>query len=166
MRIIFFRDTPEFWIALAIVLVIVIGVVIYHVIRPPPVKKLLQDGRYHQALAVYAGNLPPGEPTWEDRHNAFAVAAEYLTNEHGIPAEQAEPNLRLVVAEYDREQSYELRHEAIAYERAGAHELALEYFERAARLQEGHDREDYEFLQRCVARVRRKVRPRKEPPLE
>ena len=76
------------------------------------------------------------------------AATEYLANEHGIPAAEARPNLRRVVAEYAREQSYELRNEAVAYEQEGAYDLALDCYQRAAWWQEEHDAKDYQFLQR------------------
>src|SRR5262245_47964242 len=143
MRFIIFHDTPEFWAALGMVVLAIIGVAIYQWLRPPAVKKVAADGRYQQAMSVYIDNTPREDPSREDRQKALAVATEYLMGEHGIPAEEAGANLLLLVKEYDREQSYELRHEALAYEQAGAYELALDYFERAARLQEEHDPEDY-----------------------
>jgi hypothetical protein len=74
--------------------------------------------------------------------------------------------MRLAVARFDRKQSNDVRNEAAFYERAGAYDLALEYYERAAWWQEKHDPKDYQFLQQCAARVRRKVRPRPAPPAE
>jgi tetratricopeptide (TPR) repeat protein len=137
-----------------------VGVVAYQRLRPPAWERLLRDGRYHQALAVYATNLQHEEPTADDRRQALAAAVEYLTKEHGVAPEEARQNLPLVVARFDRDRSYELRHEAVAYEQAGAYGLALEYYERAARWQEEYDPKDYQFLQGCAARVRRKARPR------
>ncbi len=166
MRVIFIPDTPEFLVVLAALVLLVIGIALYQWLRPPAIKRLLPDGRYQQALAVYAANLGQPEPTPDERRQALAVAAEYLSREHGIAAEEAAANLRVLVAAYDRDQSYELRHEALAYEQAGAFQLALECFERAARLQEEHDPKDHQFLQRCVARVRGKVRPRREEDAE
>jgi hypothetical protein len=159
MRIIFIPDTPEFWLIAAAVLALIIVIAVYRWLRPPAAERLIADPRYRQALEVYAGNLQHEDPTYDDRQAALAVAADYLAAEHGVPAEEAEANLRLVAAVYDRERSYELRHEAIAYEQAGAYDQALDYYERAARWREGHDAEDYQFLQRCAARVRGKVRP-------
>lgn len=158
MRFIIWRDTPEFWAALAIVLLIIVGACIYQWWRPPVWKKLLDDRRYQEALSVYAANLPREEPTAEDRRQAVVAAVEYLTMEHGLSAEEARPNVRVVVARYDRDQSYELRQEAVFYEQAGAYDLALDYYERAARWQQEHDPKDYQFLQQCAARVRKKVR--------
>jgi tetratricopeptide (TPR) repeat protein len=160
VRIIIWNDTPEFLAAIGIVVALVIGVAVYQWLRPPGWQRLLKDGRYHQALAVYAANLQHGDPTADDRRRALAAAVQYLTAEHAVPAEDAAANLRLVVAQYDRDRSYELRNEAVAHEQAGAYGLALEYYERAARWQQEHNPKDYQFLQTCVARVRSKVRPR------
>jgi tetratricopeptide (TPR) repeat protein len=161
-RIIFIPEDPMVWLFVIGLLVAgLVGVAVYPWLWPAPIKKLVVDNRYTQAMAIYAGNLPQGtEPTREQRQDALAQAVDYLTHEHNIPSDQAMANLRIMVAEYDNEQSIDLRHEALAYEQAGAYELALEYFERAARLREEHDREDYEFLQRCIARVRKRVRPK------
>jgi hypothetical protein len=143
----------------------VIGVVVYQWLWPSASKKVLDDDRYHQALAVYIDSLRGEEPTRDDRRAALAAATLYLVNQHGIPSADAAQRMLLMVAAYDREQSYELRHEAIAFEEAGDYESALTYFERAARLQEDHDPADYRFLQACIARVRGKVRPRKDSQL-
>jgi tetratricopeptide (TPR) repeat protein len=162
MRIFIIPNSTEDWVILLTVLALVIGigigVTVWQRLWPPATKKLLEDDRYHQALAVYAGNLPAEEPTRDDRRSALAAATLYLVNEHGIDSREAAPNVRLVVAAYDRDQSYELRHEGLAYEEAGDPESALAYYERAARLQEEHDPKDYQFLLRCADRVRRKVR--------
>src|SRR5262245_24419376 len=136
MRVIFLPTSPEAWIGVLIVVALLIGVVLYQRLWPSASQRALEDGRYHQALAVSADNLPGEEPTRDDRRAAVAAATLYLVKEHGIPSAEAAPNMRRVVAAYDREQSYELRHEAIAYEEAGDYESALAYFVRAARLQE------------------------------
>lgn len=162
MRVIFIPESPEVWLVLGIVLLLLIAFCIYRQIRPPLLQRLLADQRYRQALAIYAGNLPGESPPPEDLEKAFALACDCLIRDLGVPAAEAGPNLRLVVKDYDRARSYDLRHEALAYEEAGAHDLAVEFFERAARLQERHDPEDHAFLMRCVARVRGKVRPRKD----
>jgi hypothetical protein len=160
MRIVFLPDSPEVWaVAIGILVVTVIGVAIYQWLRPPATKKLIEDPRYLQALDVYAAGLPgEAEPSRQDRQAALAAAVECLAKEHGVAAEEAERGLRLLIAEYDKDRSYELRHQALTYEQAGAYDLALDYFERAARLREEHDPEDYQFLQRCAARVRGKAR--------
>jgi tetratricopeptide (TPR) repeat protein len=160
MRFFIWPDTPEFWGGLAIVLGIIVCVLVYHVLWPPAWKKLLKDRRYDQGLGVYAEHLRHEDATNDDRRRAFAAAVQYLTNEHGIPPEEAAQNLRLLVAQYDRDRSYDLRNEAVAHEQAGAYGLALEYYERAARWQEEHDPKDFQFLQTCVDRVRRKARSR------
>jgi hypothetical protein len=160
MRFIVWNDTPEFYAALGFMVVLVIGIAIYSWLRPPKWKKLIEDSRYHQAISVYAANLQQEKPTDDDRQHALTLAVGYLTNEHGIPAEEAEVNLRLLVAQHDRDRSYELRQEGSFYEQAGAHDLALDYYERAAWWQAEHDPKDHQFLQQCAARVRKKVRPR------
>jgi tetratricopeptide (TPR) repeat protein len=162
MRPIFLPTDPETWLIVIVGMVVLIaGIAIYQWLRPPAVQRVMADARYPQAMGVYVGHLPADvEPDWEQRQHAFDAAVEYLTKEYGIAADEAGKNLRVLVGEYNKERSYELRQEAITYEQAGAYEMALDHFERAARLREGFDAEDYEFLQRCIARVRGKVRPR------
>lgn len=161
MRVFYLPDTMELLAILGFLLVVGIGVAAYQWLRPPAAKKLFEDDRYRQGLSIFSGNLPAErEATDEERKNALAGAVDFLAREHGIPAEEASRNLWVLIGEYDREQSYELRQEGITYEQAGAHELALDCYERAARLRKEHDREDYEFLLRCIARVRGKARPR------
>jgi len=164
VRIIFLPDNPDLiLIGVAVVVLAVVGVALYQWIRPPALPKLREDPRYQQALEVYVRGLAhdplESPPTPEERQAALDLAAESLTKEHAVPADEARKNLRLVVAAHDKELSYELRHEALVHEQNGAYDLALDCFERAARLQVEHDREDHEFLQRCIARVRGKVRP-------
>jgi tetratricopeptide (TPR) repeat protein len=158
MRFFIWSDSPEFLAALGLVVALVIGFAIYQWLRPPAIQKLAGDNRYLEALSVYTANLPTeGEPTREDRFRAHVAAAGYLTEQHAIAEAEADANLRVMVAEYDKERSYELRYDALAYEEAGAYDLALDCFERAARLQEEHDPKDYQFLQRCIQRVRAKA---------
>lgn len=162
MRFFILPDSPEVYlIGLATLVIGIIVVALYQWVRPPLLKTLLNDERYLHALTVYTNHLPTDtEPSREQRHDARARAAEYLTREHGIAAVDAERNVRVVVAALDKDRSYELRQDAVTYEQAGAYELALDHYERAARLQEEHDKEDHAFLQRCIARVRKKVRAR------
>ncbi len=162
MRIIFLPEDPDMILAaVAVLVLLVIGVAVYQWLRPPLLPKLREDSRYQQALEVYARGLPhdPSEspPTPEERRVALDLAVEYLTKEHALPAEEARKNLGLVVAAYDKDLSYELRNEALIHEQNGAYDLALDRFERAARLQVEHDPEDHAFLQRCIARVRGKA---------
>ncbi len=162
MRVILIPSTTEGWVLLLIVLggVICIGLAIaaWQRLFPSAIKKVLKDSRYHQALAVYRQHLGPEELALDDRRDAFTVATVYLVKEHGIPPEEAGPNMRLMVAAYDRDQSFDLRNDAAIYEEAGDYQSALVNYERAARLQEEHDQKDFEVLQRCIARVRRKMR--------
>jgi hypothetical protein len=160
MRVLYIPQDPLVWLLIAGLVVAVLVVAFFRRLFPSATKKALADPRYHQALAVYVDRLPGEDPTREERWDALDVATRYLIDEHGVAPAAAGPNLRRVVQQYDREQSYDLRHQGIAHEEAGEFEQALVYYERAARLQEQHDRADYEFLQRCVARVRGKVRPR------
>lgn len=161
LRIIFVPTTAEGWTFVLIVVALVIGVGIgvaaWQRLWPSATKKVLADVRYRQALAVYIENLGAEEPTREDRRDALRMATLYLVNEHHIQSVEAAPNMRLVVAAYDHEQSHELRSEAQAYEMAGDYESALAYYERAARLQEEHDPKDYQVLLRCIDRVGRKI---------
>ncbi len=161
MRIIILPNSPYFWISVLILLALVAGVVLWRWLWPPTIEKLGKDVRYHQALAVYIENLPGEDPSREDRRAALAAATLYLVNEHRIPSAEAAAHMQQVVAAYDREESYELRHAAIAYEEAGEYDAALTSFERAARLQEDHDPADYRFLQQCIARVNGKARRNK-----
>jgi hypothetical protein len=159
MRFIY-PDNPEYYVIAGVALVVLVGVVaLYQYFFPPAVDRLRTDPRYQAAFTLYTTNLQFENPTRDDRQAALAVAATYLEGE-GVPADEARRNLQLIVAGYDRERSYDLRHEALAYEQLGANELALEYFERAAMWQEDHDRTDSQFLQRCIARVQGKIRPR------
>jgi hypothetical protein len=66
----------------------------------------LEDDGYRQALAVYLKHLRTQEPTREDRRAALAAAIAHLVTELGIPPTEASPNMGLVVAAYDRDQSY------------------------------------------------------------
>jgi tetratricopeptide (TPR) repeat protein len=162
MRIIWIPTTTEGWVELLIGIgvIIAIGLAIaaWQGLFPSATKKLLKDDRYRQALRVYSEAVgAQEEPTLDDRREAFAAAAEYLVSEHGIPSAEAARNMRLMVAVYDRDQSYDLRNDAAIYEEAGDYQSALVNYERAARLQEQHDRKDYDVLQRCIARVRRKI---------
>jgi hypothetical protein len=157
MRPIFIPDTPEAWIAIAAVVVLIVGIVLYQWIRPPVWKRLMQDDRYRQALKVYAEVVHRDHSLSDVRHQAVAAATAYLVNQHRIVAGEADRNLRHVVAEYARDQSYELRNEGAAHEQAGAYDLALDFYQRAAWWQEEHNPKDYQFLQRCIARVRGKA---------
>ncbi len=157
MRPIFIPDTPEAWLGIAAIVVLVVGILIYQWIRPPAWKKLIQDDRYRQALKVYAEVVHRDHELCDVRQQALAAGTAYLANEHGLAAEEASRNLRHVVAQYARDQSYELRNEGAAHEQAGAYELALDLYQRAAWWQEENDPKDYQFLQRCIARVRGKT---------
>jgi hypothetical protein len=154
MRPIFIPDTPEAWLGIAAIVVLVVGILIYQWLRPPAWKKLIQDDCYRQALNVYADVVHRDHQLCDVRHQALAAATTFLMTEHGIAAAEAERNLRHVVAQYARDQSYELRAEGAAHEQAGAYDLALDFYQRAAWWQEEHNPKDYQFLQKCIARVR------------
>jgi hypothetical protein len=159
---IFIPDSTEVWLMLAAILAVGVGggvgIGVYQWLRPPLWKKLSQDERYCNALIVYAEAIGRDEQTGNIRRHAHAAGTAYLVNEHGIPAEEAGANLQRVVAVYARNQSYDLRSEGVNFEQAGAYDLALDCYQRAAWWQEEHDPKDYQFLQRCIARVRGKVR--------
>jgi hypothetical protein len=158
MRVIVIPESPEVYILIGVVLVLAVaGAALYQRFFPPAAQKLLADQRYRAALSVYTDRLQMEQPTRADRQAALAAASDYLWNEGGVPAEEAGRNLLLVVAGHDRERSYDCRHDALAYEQAGAYEMALDCFETAAMWQEDHDPKDHQFLQRCLARVRKKV---------
>ena len=160
MQIIIIPESPIVWLIIAGLLVCGVGIGLYQWLRPPAWQKLLQDDRYRQALKIYAATVRQEEAMCDVRRKALAVAIEYLVNDHGIPAAEAESNLRRIVVQYAREQSYELRNEAVAYEQEGSYDQALDCYQRAAWWQEDHDPKDYQFLQRCVTRVRGKARSR------
>ena len=160
MQFFIIPESPAVWLLIAAVLALGVGIAVYQRLRPPAWKKLLQDERYRKALNVYAETIRHEGTLCDVRRKAVAEATDYLATEHGIPATEAEPNLRRIVSQYAREQSYELRQEAVAYEQQGVYEQALDYYQRAAWWQEDHDLKDYQFLQRCVARVRGKARSR------
>jgi hypothetical protein len=118
--------------------------------------RLVKDPRYEQALQVYADGLRTDtEPTREEKKNALAAAVNYLQND-GIPAAKAEKSLRLLVGELERERSYDLRTQAAEFEEASEWEKAIEYYRRAADLREEWDPADYQFLLKCINRVRGK----------
>jgi hypothetical protein len=158
MRPIFIPDSPEPWLIVAAIVAVGLGIAAYQWVRPPAWKKLLQDDRYRKALDVYAEAVGRDDQSAGVRRQALAAGTAYLADECGIPVEEGEPNLLRVVAVYARDQSYELRHEAVAFEQAGAYDMALDCYQRAAWWQEDHDPKDYQFLQRCIARVRCKAR--------
>jgi tetratricopeptide (TPR) repeat protein len=163
MRVIILPSSDEGWLSLLIclALVIAVGVAIFvwQYFWPSTRVKVLADERYRQALVVYADKLQREdavEPTREERQAAFTEATEFLVREHGIPSAEAAARRHLMVAAYDRDQSYELRNEALGFEEAGAYASAIACYERAARLQEENDPKDHQFLLKCVSRVRRK----------
>ncbi len=164
MKVILIPSTPEGWMQLFVVFGFIIclgiAIVVWRYVFPPAVQKLAADERYLQALAVYIEALRSDDPTRDERRTARAAATTYLINDCGIPSEEAATNMNLMVAAYDHDQSFELRDAGFVFEESGDFELALAYFERAARLQEEHDAKDYQFLQRCIARVRNKVQSR------
>src|SRR5262245_46351499 len=101
MRFIYIPQDPEVWIVVGVLLLGVICVAIYQWWRPPLKEKVLGDARYHQALEVYVANLPTEtEPTWEDRQQARAVAAEYLIRDHGVAQLEADKHLGITIKEY------------------------------------------------------------------
>src|SRR5690349_18546753 len=122
MRVILVPSSTEGWllvlIALGVIIAIAIAVAAWQGLFPSATKKVLKDGRYHEALAVYTQHLGPDEPTLDDRRDAFAAATEYLVKQHGIASEQAAPNMRLMVAAFDRDQSFDLRNDAAIFEEA------------------------------------------------
>src|SRR4051812_42305509 len=123
-------DRPELYAAVAVILVLAVaGMALYQWLFPPLVDKLRTDPRYQAAVSLYMSLLQFEGPTRDDRLSALAVACDQLEKQHDIPAGEARRNLLLLVAPYDRGRSYDLRHEAIAYEQIGANELALSHFE-------------------------------------
>lgn len=139
------------------ILLLLGGILLFRWLRPPLIRRLLDDPRYLEALSIYLQHLPPeGDPSPADRHTASTAAVDYLSEQCAIPREQAQMHLGVIEGEYLKNRSYELRETALGYEQAGAYDLAAEYFARAAELRKDHDAEDYEFLQRCIHRVHKK----------
>jgi hypothetical protein len=153
-------STPwNYWVppglATSLALVAVLCVCVYRSAQSRA-NRLVKDSRYQLALHVYVQGLPgDSEPTGEDKKKAFAAGVEFL-QKSGVPAEKAEPALRLLVGELERGRSYELREQAVEHEQAGEWEQAIDYYEQAARLREEWDRKDHEFLLKCIKRVRDK----------
>jgi hypothetical protein len=107
-------------------------------------------------LDVYAKSLPSdSEPDGDDKTRALTAAVDFLQNS-GIPAEKAEPALRLLIAELDRDRSYDLRNQAVEHEQAGEWDQAIECYGQAASLREEWDQKDCAFLLGCIERVRKK----------
>jgi tetratricopeptide (TPR) repeat protein len=159
MRVIYLPQDPMVWVIVGGVLLFAVAYAIFRSIRPPLAERLAADPRYRHAMEVYVAGLPQDrEPTRGERRDAALEAIGCLVSEHGVGSEEAGRNLRVLVAAHDKALSYDLRHEALACEEAGEYGKALEYFERAARLQEEHDPKDHQFLLRCVARVRGRLR--------
>jgi hypothetical protein len=153
-------STPwHYWIppglATCIGLVVLVGVMIYFSAQSRA-NRLSQKGIYQEALQVYVQNLPgEEEPDREAKMKALAAGVEFLRNS-GIAEDKAERSLRLLVGEMERGQSYEFRNRAVEYEQAGHWDQAIENYEQAARLREEWDGKDYDFLQKCIERVRKK----------
>ncbi len=119
-------------------------------------RRLLQDTRYQDALLIYDKCLPEElVPTREEKKAALLGGISYLLTV-GIPEQEAQLGLCLLVRERDREESIDLWREARGYEDARDWEQAIECYEEAASLQEEWDREDFESLQLCIKRVRAK----------
>ncbi len=140
----------------AAVLAFTIGVLIY---RSSPVrtKRLLKDARYQEALRIYSQNLPnEREANADEKKTAIAAGIAYLQLEHHMTAHKAERDFLLILAEFDRVRSYDLRNQAAMHELEGEWERSIEYYEQAAELQKNWNRKDYEFLLACVRRVRSK----------
>jgi hypothetical protein len=118
-------------------------------------QRLLKDETHRLAFQAYLDNLPSDSlPTAEDKARAFAEGIALLVRS-GIPEEQGEPSLRLLVSEWEREKSHELRNLAVVHEEAGEWEDAAELYALAARLRV-QDPDDHAFLLQCIERVRGK----------
>ncbi len=133
-----------------------IGVSIYRS-APARTKRLLKDARYQGALQIYSQHLSnEREANAEEKKSAIAAGIAYLQREHHMTAHKAEANFLLILAEFDRVRSYDLRNQAALHEREGEWERSIEYYEQAAELQKDWNRKDCEFLLACVRRVRSK----------
>lgn len=142
-----------------IVLVLIVVAAIYFVPTPgKKMRRLLQDAKYIQALEIYAATLPKPdeESTLELRKLALSTALDFLVTEKSVPRNEAETNLKLILALQEEQQSKLLRHQALLHEEAGEWNEALDLYEEAAELRELWDAKDFAFLQKCIARVERK----------
>lgn len=141
----------------------IIAVIVVWVRFFPPAqvraRKLSKDPMYQQAMEVYARILVENP---EARAEAQFETVTFLENQ-GVPREKAETNLRLLLAEADRELSYELRNQAVVYEEAGEWESAISLYQQAARLRAQWDPKDHAFLLKCVERVQAKQAAEPKP---
>lgn len=118
-------------------------------------QRLLKDETHRLAFQAYLGSLPSDSvPTAEDKARAFAEGIALLERS-GIPQDKGEPALRLLISEWEREKSHELRNLAVQHEEAGEWEDAVELYALAARLRV-QDPDDHAFLHKCIERVRGK----------
>jgi hypothetical protein len=119
-------------------------------------ERLLKDETHRLAFQAYLDNLPSDSvPAAEDKARAFAEGIAVLERS-GIPEEKGEPALRLLINEWEREKSHELRNLAVVHEEAGEWEEAVELYALAARLRMESDPNDHAFLLGCIERVRGK----------
>jgi hypothetical protein len=150
-----YRLPPGLLTVLALVAVVV-GWLWLFPPAPLRLKRLARDRRYQEALQTYGRSLPEGsEHSPEEKEEALAAAIQVLEGQGVAPA-AARVNLRLLLAEMDRQRSYELRHQAVVHEEAGEWDLAAQYYEQAARLRVDWDKNDCDFLLQCIRRVRDK----------
>lgn len=119
--------------------------------------RLANRNSYQEAVQVYVDHLPKdAPPSSDDKQKALAAAVEFLQQTHGISTAKAEANVRLILAESDRVQSYELRQQAVDHEENGQWDLAIELYAQAAALRQEWDQKDHAFLLKCIQRVRDK----------
>src|SRR5262245_21681080 len=116
MRVIYIPNSTEEWIGILIALLIVLAVAgvifLWNKISPPLLTRLVADERYQHAMGIYTdkiGNIT--ESTREQRWAAFDAARDYLVGVRGIPLAEADKNLGVMVAAYDKDLSYGLRGE-------------------------------------------------------
>ena len=141
----------------------IIAVIVVWVRFFPPAqtraRRLSKDPLYQQAMEVYERILTE-KP--DARADAQAETVTFLENQ-GVPRDKAETNLRLLLAEADRELSYELRNQAVVFEEAGEWDSAISLYQQAARLREQWDPKDHAFLLTCVQRVQTKQAAEPKP---
>jgi tetratricopeptide (TPR) repeat protein len=138
-----------------IILVLIICAIFFPSKRARAVK-LARDERFDQALQVYDGVLKEIEtPTADDKRIAYDTALKFL-GEQGIPAQEAEANFRVLLGERDLDDSKTARAIGAAHEQAGEWAEAISSYQEAAALRREWDPADYDFLLKCIDRVRKK----------
>jgi hypothetical protein len=148
---------PTGLISLIFLVLIVAALIYFMPTEHRRVQRLLQDPKYTQAAEIYSASLPKDdeESTKEHREQALIAAIDFLV-EKSIPRAEAAANLKKIISHHEELRSKHLRQQALAAEMAGDWNEAIDLYEEAAELRELWDEKDFEFLQKCIARVAKK----------